>query len=94
VQLRSFSPTGCHERCLPINHNSAPRLLYHCEAKLRSHIEVFVMTERREERFESDAIRGAEAAPDNATAPGAMTTVLIDFTGRFPEGILPVPATW
>ena len=55
MQLRSFLPTGCHERCLPINHNSAPRLLYHCEAKLRSQIEVFVVIERREDRFESEA---------------------------------------
>ena len=32
----------------------------HCEAKLRPQIEVFVVIERREERFESEAIRGAE----------------------------------
>jgi len=94
AQLRSFSPTGCHERCLPIHHNGAPRLLCHCEAKLRPQIEVFVVIERRKDRFESEAIRGAEAAANNATALGTMIAVLIDFTGRFPEGMQSIPATW
>jgi hypothetical protein len=52
------------------------------------------VVERREDRFESEAIPGADAAADNATALGAMTAVLVDFIGRFPEGIQPVPATW
>jgi len=79
---------------LSTHHNSAPRLLCHCEANLRPQIEVFIVIERREDRFESKGIRGAEAAADNATALGAMTAVLVDFIGRFPEGIQPVPATW